>query len=117
MPKKKFIETHGKVEEPKTQPTMLEQIWGYNELAKYGTMSEAEYTSQINQMNRSDLEAHARRHGVVVVEYTPRLREKLIGAFRTFVSSVRPSTSETAAASGKELKVSEEVKRILAEGR
>jgi hypothetical protein len=85
--KKPIMEAHGKVEN--TQPTMLEQVWGYNELARYGTMDEDVYRNQVDEMNRSDLETHARKLGVVVVESTTRLREKLFTAFRTYVSLVR----------------------------
>ena len=85
--KKAIIETHGQVEtEPQTQPTMLEQSWGYNDMSRYGTKDESVYASEIDSMTRSDLENHARKCGVVVVEDSQRLKAKLINEFRTYVS-------------------------------
>lgn len=111
--KKPIIESHGK--EELTQPTLLEQVWGFNELAKYGTVNEADYQRQIDEMNRTDLEDHARRVGVVVVESTARLKGELIKAFANYVYYLRkPAPKPPKAENGK---INDEVRRILAEGR
>jgi hypothetical protein len=105
-----LIETHGKIE---GQPTTLEQIWGFNENARYGTLEEEEYTKQVHEMSRSELEAHARRVGVVIVESSARLQDKLIREFRSYVSLLRkPQTVKKP-----ESFPSDDVRKILAEGR
>lgn len=108
---KPLVETHGAIEQ--MQPTLLEQVWGgFNELSKYGTMDEDEYNAQITDMNRPDLEAHARRVGVVIVESSERLRGKLLNEFRNYKFSLqRPAQPK-----GPQI-VSAEVRKILAEGR
>jgi len=111
MKKKPIIETHGKVEGLK--PTTLEQIWGHNELSRYGTVDENVYRQQVDEMSRTDLEAHARKLGVVIVESTTRLRDKLVKEFRTHQSLLyRPDSPKQP-----EITLDEKVKRILAEGR
>jgi hypothetical protein len=119
---KSMIETHGKIEDlsPATSmPTRAEQLWGgFNELARYGTLKEEEYESQLNDMNRTDMEAHARRVGVLVVESSARLKESLKKEFRIYVSTLnRPSHLTNGAVVTKKPLLTDEVKKILAEGR
>ena len=108
--KKQIIETHGKIET--RQPTTLEQVWGFNEIARYGTLNEDDYAAQLKGMNRPELEAHARKVGEVIVESSERLREKLVKGFRSYVSSLNkpviPSSSN---------KMTPEAEKILREGR
>jgi hypothetical protein len=107
------IQAHGKIEN-NNQPTLLEQVWGYNELSKYGTLDETEYVTKLADMNRSDLENHARTLGVVVVESTARLRDKLIGEFRQYTSLLhKPAPAEHL----KGGKPDAAALKILAEGR
>jgi hypothetical protein len=110
--KEKVIEAHGK--EDSTQPTMLEQVWGYNELSKYGTVDVNAYRQNIDEMNRTDLEAHARKVGVIVVESTARLKGELVKAFENYIFYLRKPAPKAPTANGK---VGEDVRRILAEGR
>lgn len=112
-PKKKVIETHGKVDSDKFQPMLLEQVWGVDNLAKYGTMDRVVYSKRIDGMTRADLEAHARQMGVVIVEHSPQLKEKLMREFDSYVSLLRkpldsPRTPTTP---------SEAALKVLAEGR
>lgn len=111
--KKKVIETHGRVEGDKFQPTMLEQVWGAPDISRYGTISEAEYVEKLNGMTRADIEAHARQMGVIIVEHTPRLREKLLAEFRSFVSLL----NKPADAPKSPTKLSDAAMKVLAEGR
>lgn len=108
--KKTMIETHGKVE---GEPTMLEQVWGFNESARFGTINEAEYKESIEKMNRPELEDHARRVGVVIVENTARLKSKLLDEFRNYVTYLRRPKAQAK----QPVKISPEVAKILAEGR
>jgi hypothetical protein len=107
---KELKETHGKVE---GAPTTLEQIWGFNELAKYGTLDEAKYKEQVDEMNRTDLETHARRVGVVIVESSIRLKENLLKEFKNYVFYLRKPATQAKT----QPELSKEVKKILSEGR
>jgi hypothetical protein len=113
----KLIETHGK-EESKT-PTTLEQIWGYNELGRYGTNDEKVYAEKIGEMNRAELERHARNVGVMIIESSARLKENLQKEFRNyFLLLNKPvKTSTHSASSTTSPQIDPEVKKILAEGR
>lgn len=112
--KKPIIETHGKVEEPpKFQPTLLEQIWGDDNMTRYGTLDEEAYAKQVNEMTRSDLEAHARKVGVIIVESSIRLREKLLGEFRSYLHLVRRPVTPPSP----HVVLNDAAKKVLAEGR
>lgn len=115
---KNLIETHGQDEsqpevKSKYQPTLLEQVWGADNMSKYGTLEEEDYLSKLGNMTRSDLEAHARQMGVVIVEHTPRLREKLLSEFRGYASLVRKPAAPIVPNS----KINDAAQKVLAEGR
>jgi hypothetical protein len=117
MPKKKIMETHGKEEAPKQeklQPTLLDQVWGADDTSRYGTLDESVYNKTLEGMTRADIEAHARRMGVVIVEHTPRLREKLLNEFRSYAALVRKPISTVA---NRNAKISDAAQKVLAEGR
>ena len=107
------IEAHGKLEDDKFQPTMMEQVWGHGDTSRYGTLDPEEYLSKINGMTRADLEAHARLMGVVIVEHTARLRDKLLADFHNYVALVRKPL-ESPKPQGK---VNAAALSVLAEGR
>jgi hypothetical protein len=109
---KSVVEAHGR--EETIQPTTLEQVFGFNELSKYGTVDEATYQRQLEEMNRTDLESHARKVGVVVVESTARLKGELVKTFNSYVFYLRKPAPKAPTAKGE---VSDEVRRILSEGR
>lgn len=106
-----FIQINGK--EDVAEPTILEQVWGFNDQAKYGTLDEDVYRNEILGMNRSDLETHARRVGVMIVEGTARLQDNLLKAFRTYKTYLyQPAKKESP-----KLEITDDVRKILAEGR
>lgn len=106
------IEANGKIEDG--QPTMLEQVWGYNELARYGTLKEEEYNAVIMDMNRPELESHARKLGVMIVESSARLQENLRKEFRQYIASLRRPNNPSPKSSKADV---DEVKKILSDGR
>ena len=115
--KKSIIETHGQVESPqqnKFQPTLLEQVWGTDNLSRYGTLEEDTYLKRLENMTRADLESHARQIGVVIVEHSPRLKDKLMTEFRSYASLVRKPLS---ALGSPDTKISDAAQRVLSEGR
>jgi hypothetical protein len=112
MAKKKQIQTNGKVETQ--QITSLEQLWGVNDLSRYGTTDEDTYRQKLNEFNKSDLEAHARQIGVTIPEGVERLKGNLIRQFRVYVSSLKnppPPLSKGP------MKMTPEIEKILAEGK
>ena len=59
-------QTHGKTEEePKTQPTTLDQIWGDDGVWKYKTLDVEEYKNWLNDLTSSEIQSHANRLGFV----------------------------------------------------
>ena len=114
--KKQIIETHGQDEsvKEKFQPTLLEQVWGADNLSRYGTQDESVYIKRLENMTRADIEAHARTMGVVIVEHTPRLRDKLLTEFRSYTSLSRRSATST---SQGQQTISEAARKVLDEGR
>lgn len=113
MAKKKMSElnqTHGKVEAVK--PTTLDQIWGDTGLSKYKTLDEKQYTSQLDEMNRSDLQAHAISIGIIPIDNRETLAGRLLKEFRKHVSShTVPNRIDHSA------KVSKKALDILKEGK
>jgi hypothetical protein len=89
MPRKKKIEelsqTHGKLEN--VQYKTLDQIWGDNGSSKYKTTNIEEYTDFINEMNKSDLQAHANKIGLVPIDNRDMLTKRLLAEFKKFIST------------------------------
>ena len=104
---------HGKAENtPKA--TTLDQIWGDTGLWKYSTMIQDEYSEQLQEMTKTDLQAHATKIGLIPVDSREMLTQRLVREFKRHVSSYenRPETSTSMTGN-----VSSEVKKILDEGR
>ena len=108
--KKQITECHAK--EETLEPTTLEQIIGYNQLSRYNTVEVSVYEESLKEMNRTDLEAEARRVGTIILEDTARLRNSLLKDFGAFISSLNKPKHLT-----KAIKISKEVEKILQEGR
>ncbi|MAF24190.1 hypothetical protein CL634_01185 [bacterium] len=105
-------QTHGKVEES-FEPQTLDQIWGDTGMWKYDTMDGEEYLNSLRGMNKSDLQTHATKVGVVPVDNREMLTSRLSREFKRFVSNYSVPPKE-----GKEpKKISKEIKKILSEGR
>lgn len=110
--RKTVVETHGK-DEQSIEPTLLEQVWSQVDISRYGTLIESEYMQRINQMTRADLETHARQMGVVVVENSFRLRDKLLAEFRGFVALI----NKPKIAPRSNFKINDAALKVLSEGR
>jgi hypothetical protein len=104
-------QVHGKKETFK--PTTLDQIWGDTGMSKYRTFDEATYMKELNAMNKSDLQSHAMKLGIMAIDDGDRLKKRLLQEFRNHVISyqipAKPLNQTT--------KVSDEAMKILAEGR
>ena len=112
---KNLSQTHGKTEEKeKYEPTTLDQVWGDEGLSVYGTLNEEEYQRQLDEFNRSDLQTHASKIGVVPLDDRNRLTKTLMSEFRKHVSKFRkPSEVERQIEKDTHAKV----RKILSDGR
>ena len=110
---KKMSQAHGMVEEKKFQPTSLDQVWGDTGISKYNTLDEEEYKGILKDMNKSDMQAHATRMGLVPIDILKTLEKRLLREFRVHVAKhTKPIASE-----GKPPEINSTVKKILEEGR
>ena len=110
---KSMKQIHGK-KESASKPTTLDQIWGDTGLWKYSTMNLDEYSDQLQEMTKTDLQAHATKIGLIPVDSREILSQRLVREFKRDVSSYenRPDVSTGTAG-----EISSEVKKILSEGR
>ena len=113
MPKKSKIsqlsQTHGKVER---RSMTLDQVWGDTGNNKYGTLDPKKYEDQINNMNKSDLQAHATKVGLVPIDDRNNLISRLKREFNKHVSIFTQAQTDK-----KNNKTSKIAKDILSEGR
>lgn len=100
-------QTHGKVENPIT----LEQVWGDDGLSKYGTMDAEKYADYVSNLNKSDLQKHAVKIGLVPIDDRTTLIARLKKEFTKH--TVKYSTKTLP----QKKNISKEAKDILAEGR
>ena len=84
---KNLSKIHG--EEEKFQPTSLDQVWGEDGTSAYGTMNDMEYEREIDNMNLSDMQAHASRVGIIPIDNRSTLRDRLLREFRKHVANYR----------------------------
>ena len=108
---KNLSQTHGK--EEKFEPTTLDQIWGDDGSNVYGTMEEINYEGTLDDMNLSDLQAHASRVGIIPIDNRQTLRERLLREFRKHVSAYKKPVHAVEPPSP----AAPEIMKILSEGR
>lgn len=101
-------QTDGRVE---TQPRTLAQFFGETIQGKYKTTDEQEYLAYLKELNKSDLQAHAIKCGLVPKDDRNRLVQNLLREFKRVVASYKPLPVI------KNKPVDEKTMRILAQGR
>ena len=103
-------QTHGKLEN--IQYKTLDQIWGDNVNSRYQSTNEKEYVNFLNDMNKSDLQSHANKIGLVPIDNRETLTKRLIAEFRKHVSlfNIPKSTDNT-------ITLNKKAKDILSEGK
>lgn len=106
----KLSQVHGKEEKQKYEPTTLDQIWGDDGTGRYGTMDLEEYKAQIDQMSRTDINAHAADLGVIPVEDRVSLEKRLTDEFTNHVGSYRKPLQKRKEDPGLEQKVKDLLK-------
>ena len=103
-------QTHGKEE---FKPTTLDQIWGDTGISKYGTLNEEEYEKRLKEMNRTDVHSHASKVGIIPIDNRDMLQQRLIREFKRHLAAYKAPIDRKV----DNIKVSDKVKKILAEGR
>jgi len=114
MAKKRKIEelsqTHGKLED--VEYKSLNQIWGDTGLSRYNTTNLEEYINFINDLNKSDLQSHANKIGLVPIDNRETLTKRLVAEFKKFTSTFNiPKTKNNT------VQLNKQSKDILSEGR
>ena len=105
-------QAHGKVEKPLY--TTLEQIWGDTGISEYKTLDESVYSQQLDAMNKSDLQNHASKRGLIPVDDRGLLTKRLINEFRKHVNQYQ--MPQDSVENGYE-NLSPEARKTLEEGR
>ena len=100
-------QTHGKVEKPLT----LNQVWGDDGKSKYGTLDAEKYSEYLNDLNKSDLQAHAVKIGLVPIDDRNSLVTRLKKEFNKHASQYSARSLPT------KKDISKAAKDILSEGR
>ena len=102
-------QTHGKIE---NRPITLDQIWGDDGKRKYGTLNVEEYNVYLSDLNKSDLQAHAVKIGLVPIDDRETLVKRLRQEFKKHISlyAARPDVNNTT-------KLSKSSRNTLSEGR
>jgi hypothetical protein len=96
MPRKKIEElsqTHGKLED--TQYKTLDQIWGDDGSSKYKTLNLDDYLNYLSELNKSDLQDHAKKIGLVPVDNRETLTKRLASEFKKYMSMFRLPKNST----------------------
>jgi len=106
-------QTHGK-EETDFKPTTLDQIWGDDGKAKYGTLDEGQYKSRVEEMHFSDLKTHAVDIGLIPVDDRQLLTKRVISEFRRHCNNYTVPADDVNAQVDQ---VSEKARKILEEGK
>jgi len=103
-------QTHGKLEGKEYRS--LDQIWGDDGIRKYKTLDESEYLITLKEMNKSDLQAHASKFGLIPVDDRETLIKILVREFKKHVSNYNVPKQ-----TNNNIKLSKRAQDILSEGR
>ena len=107
-------QTHGMVDkQAKYEPTTLDQVWGDDGLSKYKTMDPDEYENRIQAMDLADLKQEAIRVGLLPVDSSTQLRDRLKNEFLGHINSFKKPASKPS----KPITPGQDVLDILKEGR
>lgn len=99
--------------EEKGKPTTLDQIWGDTGLSRYGTHDPAEYKARLRSLNRSDIQSHAASLGLLPTDNLEILVARLEREFMKYILAYSAPVEKKT----RHKKVSQEVIKILSEGR
>ena len=103
-------QTHGKLQ--KYEYKTLDQILGDDGMSKYKTLDLEKYSEFLNELNKSDLQSHAIKIGLLPVDNRELLSKRLLKEFQKYASSYTIPKLES-----KEIKLDKKARDVLAEGR
>lgn len=103
-------QTHGKVEDYEFKS--LDQILGDDGSSKYKTLDLEEYTEYLHELNKSDLQSHAIKVGLLPTDNRESLIKRLTKEFKKYVSAYKIPKKEK-----DNIKLTKNLKDILSEGR
>lgn len=103
-------QTHGKLE--KYEYKTLDQILGDDGMSKYKTLDLEKYNEFLNDLNKSDLQSHAIKIGLLPIDNRDLLSKRLLKEFEKYTSSYKLPRLEV-----KEIKLDKKARDVLAEGR
>ncbi|NBP00113.1 MAG: hypothetical protein EBU90_08270 [Proteobacteria bacterium] len=118
MPKKvkkltEMHQTHGRNDNnEEVHAKTLDQIFGDDGTSRYGTLILEEYTEYLNDLNKSDLQTHASKMGLVPVDNRELLVSRLKKEFVKHVSVYKVKKPED-----KKIKNVKAARDILSEGK
>ena len=78
-------QAHGK-DENRDSVQSLDQLWGDDGFSKYKTLDVSEYTQQLAEMNKTDLQNHAAKLGLVPIDSRELLVKRLVAEFKKHVT-------------------------------
>lgn len=94
------------------EPRTLAQFFGETIQGKYSTTKESEYLIYLGNLNKSDLQRHAIKCGLVPKDDRNRLVQSLVREFKRVVASYNPLPVV-----GSNKKVTSDISKILSAGR
>ena len=83
--------THTHAKEENFEPSTLDQVWGDTGLGKYKTFDESIYRERLDNMAKTDLQAHATRVGLVPIDNRSTLTQRLMREFRKHINLFKPT--------------------------
>lgn len=103
-------QAHGK-DENKDSVQSLDQLWGDDGMSKYKTLDLIEYTSNLAEMNKSDLQNHAAKLGLVPIDSREILVKRLIAEFKKHTTKYQKVRKQESKDNNKEA----QVKKLLSD--
>ena len=97
-------QAHGKDESKETVQS-LDQLWGDDGMSKYKTLDVVEYTQNLAEMNKSDLQNHAAKLGLVPIDSRELLVKRLVAEFKKHTTKYQPVRKQENKNQSKEAKV------------
>jgi len=95
------------------RPTTLDQVWGDTGIQKYGTNDFEEYKIYIKGLNRSDIQSHAIKVGILPTDNHEILIARLEREFQRHSATYQAPPEKIK----NNKKISKDVQKILSEGR
>lgn len=103
-------QAHGK-DENKDSVQSLDQLWGDDGMSKYKTLDLMEYTNNLAEMNKSDLQNHAAKLGLVPIDSREILVKRLISEFKKHTTKYQKVRKQES----KDDKKEAQVKKLLSD--